>query len=114
MGLIANSLVNSTQSSSVTATRMSFNGEEAKGPSHLTNRISHGEVTANFRQWRTAIAVTAAVLFTGSGLIPVLLYFLLRYVARLELWIGRYDEALPPESWLPRGMRYRKNHFSSL
>jgi hypothetical protein len=26
--------------------------------------------------------VTAAILFTGSGLIPVLLYFLLRYVAR--------------------------------
>jgi hypothetical protein len=58
--------------------------------------------------------VTAAILFTGSGLIPVLLYFLLRYVARLELWIGRYDEALPPDSWLALGMRYWKNHFSSL
>ncbi|PKX90358.1 uncharacterized protein P174DRAFT_454419 [Aspergillus novofumigatus IBT 16806] len=52
---------------------MSFNREEAKCPSHLTNRISHGEVTGNFRQWRTAIAVTAAILFTVFAIIASIL-----------------------------------------
>lgn len=95
--------VDSVQSSSVIATRMPANQQEAKCPSQRTNLDSHGELTGNIRQRRTVIAVTVAILFTTCGLVPVLLYFLLRYVARLKLWIGRYDESLPPASWLSRG-----------
>ncbi|KAF7183972.1 hypothetical protein CNMCM7691_004462 [Aspergillus felis] len=67
---------------------MPANQQEAKCPSQRTNLDSHGELIGHIRQRRTVIAVTVAILFTTSGLVPVLLYFLLRYVARLKLWIG--------------------------
>ena len=56
-----------------------------------SNEAGNGvpRISLNLRDHKLPIAINWVILFISSGVLPILLYFVLRYVAHLKLGIGR-------------------------
>jgi hypothetical protein len=77
---------------------MLIDPEERQRPPQNADPNQISRIPLDLREHRTAIATTWAILFTSSGLLPVILYFVLTKVALLNLWIGRCHDLLSPHT----------------